>query len=654
MPGSRSRTQMRYGTWPSALSADVVAGQTLRFGQIRTDGGQLYWTEARPLEAGRSVIVRCERDGAMSDVIPEPYSARSTIHEYGGGEFLAASGSVYFVNAPDQDVYCVGADGNPVRLTDAPGMRFGDMILDSRRDRLIAVAERHSGPHDPAPRNMLVAIPLADSTGPARGDTVAVLASGNDFYSSPALDDDQDRLAWLEWSLPAMPWESAALRVAAVNGDGFLAEALSLAGGDGSAVFQPEWLEDGSRVFVWNRTGGGNLHRWDGNSIKAVVERAAEFAQPQWALGMRSYGVGADGLIFATFFEDGQIKCGEIAVAGGSLNMLACDARSFHAVAPLEDRFAAVVTFDDRLPAVGVIDPSSASGASVLPVKPGAVMDIGAADVSSGRPVTFEGPDGRSVHAIHYAPAHSAYEGPPGSSPPAVVLIHGGPTGFADRGLKPKIQYWTSRGFAALDVDFTGSFGYGREYREALNGAWGELDAADAAAAAEWLIRQSLADPSAIAISGGSSGGYTALCALTGHDVFAAAAVYYGISDVALLAASTHKFESGYVSTLTGLPQDAPAEAYRDISPLYQADRISSPVIFFQGLDDKVVPPDQSRAIAEELKQRGVPVCHLEFAGEAHGFRDAGTLMTAIRSEHAFFARVMGLEPSDELPALDM
>ncbi len=645
---------MRYGTWPSSLSVDVVAGQTLRFGQVHTDGGLLYWTESRPLEAGRSVIVRREHDGTMSDVIPDPYSARSRIHEYGGGEFLAASGSVYFVNASDQDIYSVDADGNIVRLTDAPDMRFGNMLLDSDRDRLIAVAERHSGSHDPMPRNMLVAIPLVDSPDLASGDTVAVLASGNDFYSSPALDRNHARLAWLEWSLPSMPWEGATLQVAEVNGDGSLAGSAALAGGDGSAVFQPEWLADGSLVFVWNRTGWGNLHRWDGHSIETIVARAAEFAQPQWALGMRSYAVGAGGSILASFFEDGLIKCGEVAVADGTLNVLECDARSFYAMAPLEDRFAAVVTFDDRPPAVAVIDPSSDSGAAVLPVKLSAAMDIEAADVSSGRPVRFEGPDGRPIHAIHYAPANSSYEGPEGEAPPAVVLIHGGPTGFADRGLKPKIQYWTSRGFAVLDVDFTGSFGYGRDYREALNGAWGKLDAADAAAAAEWLIREGLADSGAIAISGGSSGGYTALCALTNHNVFAAAAVYYGISDVALLADSTHKFESGYVSTLTDLPQDAPAEAYREISPLYQADLITSPVILFQGLDDKVVPPDQSQAIVEELKQRGVPVCYLEFEGEAHGFRDAETLMTAIRSEHAFFARVMGFEPSDELPTLDI
>lgn len=645
---------MRYGTWPSSLSVDIVAGKTLRFGQIQTDGALLYWTESRPLEAGRGVIVRRERDGTMSDVIPEPYSARSRIHEYGGGEFLAASGSVYFVNATDQDIYSVDADGNIVRLTDAPDMRFGNMILDPRRNRLIAAAERHAGSHDPMPENMLVAVPLVDSAELANSDTIAVLAFGNDFYSSPALDSKSARLAWLEWSLPSMPWEGATLRVADLDDDGSLVETVSLAGGDGTSVFQPEWLADGSLVFVWNRTGWGNLHRWDGRSVETVAGRDAEFAQPQWALGMRAYAVGEDGSIFASFFEDGLIKCGEVAAADGTLNVLDCDARSFYAVASLEDRFAAVVTFDDRPPAIAIIDPSGNPDETVLPVKLSAAMDIEAADVSAGRPVTFEGPGGRPVHAIHYAPASAGYEGPQDDAPPAVVLIHGGPTGFADRGLKPKIQYWTSRGFAVLDVDFTGSFGYGRDYRDALNGAWGRVDAADAAAAAEWLVREGLADPGAIAISGGSSGGYTALCALTNHDVFAAAAVYYGISDVALLADSTHKFESGYVSTLTHLPQDAPAEAYRDISPLYRADRITSPVILFQGLDDKVVPPDQSQAIVKELKQRGVPVCYLEFAGEAHGFRDADTLMTAIRSEHAFFARVMGVEPSDELPTLDI
>ena len=279
---------------------------------------------------------------------------------------------------------------------------------------------------------------------------------------------------------------------------------------------------------------------------------------------------------------------------------------------------------------------------------------IDAGDVSVGQAVSFASETGGVAYATYYQPTNAGYCGPAGERPPAIVLVHGGPTGSADRGFKPKTQYWTSRGFAVIDVDFTGSFGYGRAYREALNGAWGTADGADAAAAARWLIANGLADADKVAISGGSSGGYTALCALMNHDVFAAAAVYYGISDVALLAQSTHKFESGYVSTLTALPQDAPEEAYSSLSPVHNAERIKSPVILFQGLEDRVVPPDQSEAIAEELGGRGIPVSYLAFEGEAHGFRRAETLIEATRSEHAFFARIMGLEPADDLPPLDI
>ncbi len=642
-----SKIEAVFGAWPSAFSAEAIAGSTLRFGQIQADGDTLYWTEMRPLEGGRSAIVRCGRDGVVSDVVAPPYSARSRIHEYGGGELLVAEGTIYFVNAEDQDVYAVPPDGGVTRLTDAPDVRFGDMTLDARRNRLICVAERHAGEHDPMPVNSLVAIPLD-------GDAFSELASGNDFYSSPALSDDGSQLAWLEWSLPSMPWEAATLNVANLDDAGTPAAATVVAGGDGSAAFQPTWSQEGKLVFVWNTSGWGNLHEWDGTQARVLAEHSAEFAHPQWVLGMRSFALLPDGSVFASFMEQGAFKCGTISAGTGALTQIDCEARSFQAVTAFGNSVAALVTFDDRPSAIVVIENPQGADAVIRKIRPSASIKIDAGDVSVGQAVSFASETGGVAYATYYQPTSAGHCGPAGERPPAIVLVHGGPTGSADRGFKPKTQYWTSRGFAVIDVDFTGSFGYGRAYREALNGAWGTADGADAAAAARWLIANGLADAQKVAISGGSSGGYTALCALMNHDVFAAAAVYYGISDVALLAQSTHKFESGYVSTLTALPQDAPEEAYRSLSPVHNAERIKSPVILFQGLEDRVVPPDQSEAIAEELGGRGIPVAYLAFEGEAHGFRSADTLIEATRSEHAFFARIMGLDPADDLPPLEI
>src|SRR5690606_26932767 len=431
------------------------------------------------------------------------------------------------------------------------------------------------------------------------------------------------------------------------------APAAHVAGGDGTAVFQPQWAGDGTLYFVWDPSGWGNLHRWRDGAVECVLGLEAEFARPLWVFGMRSYALLGDGGIFVTFIENGRFRCGVVDAASGALGRLDSAARGYDSVVAFGDGAAAVVTRDDAPPAVAVIVPGAGGSAAIECVRPSAVVDLDPADISTGSPVSFASEDGGAVHAIHYPPASARWCGAPGSLPPAIVMVHGGPTAYADRGLRLKVQYWTSRGFAVLDLDFAGSFGYGRAYREALDGAWGVRDAADACAAAHWLASSGHADPERIAITGGSAGGYTALNVLVRHDAFAGACAYYGISDMALLASTTHKFEAGYVSTLTGLSDVAADAAWRALSPVWNADRITRPVLLLQGADDKVVPPEQSRAIVRALDRRGVPVFYVEYPGEGHGFRQAQNTVDALVREHAFYALVLGIAPADDLPALD-
>lgn len=647
---SMNRTILPYGNWPSVITADMVAGRSVRFGMTAAEAGVLYWSESRPEEKGRGAIMRRDPDGTVRECLPAPWSARSRVHEYGGGEFTVAGGAVYFVNDADQDIHVIDIDGGaPVRITDAPGWRFADMAVDRARNRLIAVAERHECDHDPSPENMLVSIDLA----PDRRGRVETLVAGRDFYAAPRLSPDGRRLAWLEWSLPAMPWEAAELHMAQFDEAGRPTGGERLAGGSGNAVFQPEWDRSGALWFVWDSSGWGNLHRWRSGAIVNMAPLEIEFGRPLWALGMRSYAILEDGNVLASVFDGGAIRCVTVNADTGAVAKLDGAVRSADAITALGNRAGAFAGFDDAPPAVVLLEPKPNGHLGVETIRSSADVALDPDDISPGRPVTFESGDGGRVHGIHYPPASARWRGPSDGLPPAVVMVHGGPTGYADRGLKLKIQYWTSRGFAVLDVDFTGSFGYGSAYRNALNGHWGLRDAADAAAGARWLAAEGLADPARIVITGGSSGGYTALSALVHHDVFAGAASYYGISDVGLLARTTHKFESGYTATLTGIPADAPDEAYRAISPIANAERISRPVILFQGDRDRVVPPEQSIAIAESLGARGVPVHYVEYAGEGHGFRQAQTLIDAIGREHAFYARILGLEPADDLPDLD-
>jgi len=638
------KTNRPYGTWRSPVTAQVVAGKSLRFGALQAEGEYLYWSESRPDEGGRGVIMRAGPDGVAEDVLPHPFAARSKVHEYGGGEYLVAGGHVYFVDAETQDIHVITQGGSVQRLTSEAGTRFADMTHDSTRARLIAVTEHH-GTVAHNPDNYLAAI----TTSGIAEQRCEIIASGQDFYASPRVSPDGHTLAWLAWDLPDMPWESAALHVAEIAPDGRIANQRKIAGGDASAAFQPSWLPGGTLCFVWDKDGYGMLYAWDGSAVSQVVARDAELMRPHWVFGMQSYAVLDEARIAAVFIEDGETALKLIDVKSGAVTPLECGLRGIDALAPRGEDIALNGASDTDAPAVVTL---KADG-ELLTLRSAGDTGLTMDDISKAEMLRFDS-DGDEVYALFYPPANASHSAPADELPPLIVFVHGGPTGMADRGLKLKIQYWTAKGFAVCDLDYSGSAGYGRAYRERLNGQWGIRDVADVAALVTHLTSSGKVDPERLLISGGSAGGFTVLMALAKLDIFCAGACAYGVADLNQLQAITHKFESGYLYGLTGTTPQTCDEVFTERSPITHADEITCPVIFFQGMEDKVVPPEQSRAMVKSLKTRGVPVAYSEFANEGHGFRRAETIIEVLEREYAFYARVLGLEPDETLPEIEI
>jgi dipeptidyl aminopeptidase/acylaminoacyl peptidase len=631
-----AKTTLPFGTWPSPVSAARAARASRRFGTVQAEADAVYWTESRPEQGGRQVILRAGGDGRVAELLPEPYSARSRVHEYGGGEFLVAGGALFFVNDADQQIYRCSLGGTPTRISNAPQTRFADLALDARRDRLLAVAEFHRN-HATRPRNALVAVAL----GGAR-PALTELATGRDFYASPRLSPDGRALAFLSWDLPDMPWDSAALTLARVGDDGALRAPAHVAGGGKNAVFQPQWSGEGDLYYVSDVSGWGALYRWrNGRSVRVAGGVGRELMRPQWVFGARSYAIGADGTVACAFLEGGRPRLELLSLRRPR------DARTARLgarIARIDDPiatdtgFAALVSPTAAAPAIMRI---GLRGATPLLAQKADALASG--DLSKGEAQQFRS-RGRLVHGFYYPPANAHHRGPRGAAPPALILVHGGPTAMADLSLKMRIQYFTSRGFAVCDVNYSGSTGYGRAYRQRLDGEWGIADVADCIAAARHLAATGAADPRRIAIAGGSAGGYTTLMALASCALFAAGSSHYGVCDLRLLLAHTHKFEAGYLHRLLGTQAGRGQDVFTARSPLQLLHRITAPVILFQGLEDRIVPPEQSRRMADALKARGVEVAYHAFPGEGHGFRMAKTIVAVLEAELAFLRRVLKLD----------
>ena len=637
------RTVAPYGTWRSPLSAADVAGGALRFDHPLLDGDDLYWVEGRPSERGRSVVVRYTRDGRVLDITPPAFSARTRVHEYGGAAFTVHRGTVFFSNDVDQRLHRQAPGAIPEPIT-PDGYRYADCTVDTARQRLLCVREDHTR-DGLNPVNTIVAIERAfDRSTAAMQAPGLVLASGADFYSDPVLSPDGTRLAWIEWRHPNMPWDGTELWQADLDDAGVPRSRIKIAGGRDESIFQPSWSPDGLLYFVSDRTGWWNLYRARGGAIEPLHPMSAEFGKPQWVFSMVTYAFAGPGRMVATYAVDGRWM----------LALIELDSRRFQPVAlafePLEGivadaRAAYFIGASPTAPLSMVRMTFAAAEVDVLRGSGGTRLDP--AQVSVPEAITFDS-GGEQAHAFYYPPVNSGFEAPPGERPPLIVVTHGGPTGAARVVFAADVQFWTTRGFAVVDVNYRGSTGYGRAYRERLNGQWGLVDVADAVNAARALVAEGKADPARLIIRGGSAGGYTTLAALAFHDVFSAGASYYGISDIEILAHDTHKFESRYLDSLIG-PYPAMRDVYRARSPLHAADGLDCALILFQGLEDKVVPPNQSEMMADAVRRKGLPVAYVTFEGEQHGFRRVESIVRSLEAELDFYGAVFGFTPADAI-----
>ena len=630
-----------YGTWPSPITPDAIVAETIRLSSVTLDRGRIGWLEGRPSEGGRNVLVRANDAGGYDDVVPVPFNVRSRVHEYGGGAYAVSGDRVWFSSFEDGRIHALEGAGVPVPLTAEGPVRFADLTVDPARRRLLAVRETHRD--GVPPDNDLVAVSIDDGS-------VRVLASGHDFYAAPAPGPDGRRLAWLAWDQPDMPWDAAALWLAELDGDGMPGAPARIAGGSGSAAFQPAWSPDGALWCVVDPSGWWNLHRWRDGELRCMHRAESEFGKPLWQLGTTTFGFDAGGGVVCTWRSDGAWRLGrldpdgdmtEIPLAWTSIDSLVVEGSTAAFIGGAPDRNASVVSRDLASGETRVHRSSSA-------------LSIAEHILSRPVPLTFPtGGGGEVAHAYYYPPCNASCRAPAGEPPPLLVMSHGGPTGSTSDTLNPATQFWTSRGFAVLDVDYRGSTGYGRAYRERLYGEWGVVDVEDCAAGALHLAATGRADRERLAIRGGSAGGYTTLSALTFHDTFRAGASYYGICDLEVLAADTHKFEARYLDRLVG-EWPADREVYRARSPLHHASRLDCPIIFFQGRDDRVVPPNQAELMVDALDRQGLPVACLMIDGEGHGFRRADTMRRCLEAELLFYARVFGFEPADALEPVEI
>lgn len=628
-----------YGSWESPLSAEQVARDKIKLDQIAIEGDAVYWVEGRPAEEGRNVLMRWTPDGGVEDVTAAPYDVRSRVHEYGGGAFWVDGVIVYFVNFQDQRIYRLRPEGDPEPLTPAGvDVYYADGIVDGRRQRLICVREDHTLAGE-EPVNAVVSLALG---GGAQDGSGRVLVEGNDFYAAPRLSPDGNRLAWLTWNHPNMPWDGSELWVGSVDAAGGVADATLVAGGRAESVTQPVWSPDGDLFFVSDRTGWWNLYRWRDGWSGPVVQREAEFGVPQWVFGMSTYGVAADGRILSLYFDGGSWRLVALEPTTGDLTSLSTPYTEMARLETGEDFMAMVAASPSELPAVVRVDLKTQQ---VRVLRRAGDVPVDVDYLSIPEVVEFPTGTGETAHAYFYPPQNADYEAPAGEKPPLVVTSHGGPTSRYSSAFDLSVQYWTSRGIAVLNVNYRGSTGYGRAYRERLKGQWGVVDVEDCINGARYLAQRGLVDGRRLIIRGGSAGGYTTLCALAFHDFFAAGACYFGLSDLERFVDETHKFESRYLDSLIG-PFPERQELYRQRSPLYHADQLSSPIIFFQGLEDEVVPPNQTELMVDALRQRGVPVAYLPFAHEQHGFRRAENIGRALEAELFFYGRILGFEPA--------
>ena len=626
-----------YASWSSPLTPKNLAEKGRRYGHMDVDNGFLYWLEIRAAEQGRGVLMRANRNQPASEVLPGSLSVRTKVHEYGGGDFIVADGVVFFSNAEDNQVYQF--DGKLTQLTQTDPQveqRYADFCLAPNKKYLLAVRECH---RQDQVINDLICISIETQS-------VTVVHQGFDFYSFPRISPAGHRVCWTCWNQPDMPWDAAELWLADFHQSGHVDAAHKVRGGDRGSVFQPEWSEEGVLHYICDASGWGNLYSHSDGVLNALAPIDRDFGVPQWIFGLGTYVINKPDSLYAVNFENGEQHLCHIDLASGHIEPISLPFTHYEGALLGDSEHLYFCAASPTIEAAMYqLDLQSRQFTALTPASD---FVLNEENISLAKSIRFESSGQRECHAFYYAPVNSQFEAPEDSLPPLIVMSHGGPTAYANNSLDPAIQFWTNRGFAVVDVNYGGSTGYGRAYRELLSGQWGVVDVEDCIAAAQYLVKEGLANEKALLIRGGSAGGYTTLCGLTFYDVFAAGMSRYGVADLESLASDSHKFEARYLDKMVGSYPKEKA-IYQERSPIHFTDKLSCPVLLLQGADDKVVPPNQAEKMVTALKQKSIPYAYLLFEGEGHGFRKAETIITAFSAELDFYRQILGVKSQEKI-----
>ena len=636
-----------YGSWKSPISARSLTEKTVQLSEPRFDGDTVYWLEARPQEKGRNALVRLH-NGVREELLSAPASLRTRAYEYGGGNYTVRDGFVYLVLDADQRVYRLATARHTMRPLSPEGhYTYADFCVDETRQQLICVREDHTQPDQEAV-SAIVALPLDGS------QQVTVLVSGADFYSNPRVSSDGAQLSWLSWQHPQMPWDGTECFCAQFTKDNALSSPQKIAGSEHEAIFQPEWSPGGELILVSDKSNWWNLYRAQGHEntagLEALCEMNAEFATPRWVFGMSTFGFLDSTTLLCCYSQEGRWQLATLELPTKTLRKISCDLTDISALQCCNGKALLLGGNPRRSAALYLYDHATQSFTILAE---SAQQSPDTAYLSEPQSISFPTQDQETAHGFYYPPRNPDFRAPSGAKPPLVVMCHGGPTAATSSTLNLKIQFWTSRGFAVLDVNYRGSTGYGRQYRDRLKHNWGITDVIDVCSGADYLIAQGLVDEEKLAIRGGSAGGYTVLAALTFRKRFTAGASLYGIGNLETLTQDTHKFEAHYLDNLVGAYPREKA-LYHARSPLYHIDQLQCPVIFLQGLQDKVVPPNQAEAMVKALTEKGIPNAYVTFPEEGHGFRQAPNIERAIEAELFFYSKIFNFPLAESITPINI
>ncbi len=627
-----------YGSWQSPITSEMIVSKNIGFAQVIADKqtNRIYWLESRPLEAGRNVIVKYDlQTGIALDITPKPFNVRTKVHEYGGGAFTVSNDTVFFVNYQDQQIYKQIINQEPQSITKTLDKHYADLIIDSSRNQLICVCEDHRD-KDKKVKNYIHSISLNDYSD-------SILVQGEDFYSSLGLSPDGNKLVWLSWNNPDMPWDHTKLSLADINQQGSLENIKLIAGRDAESIFQPQWLDNQKLCFISDRNNWWNFYSYADQQIKPILQMDAEFGLPQWVFGMSTYAVIDNNNLICAVNEQGIWGIAKLNIKNKQLDIIKSEYCMIDSVSAVEDKAVFIAAARNKFAEIAIFDIEKEK---FKVLKSCSEINLDSEYYSLAQSINFKTINQSLCQAFFYEPCNKDFSGPDGDKPPLLLISHGGPTAAANAGLNLKIQYWTSRGFAVVDVNYTGSTGFGRKFRHQLYGQWGIADVNDCIKAAEFLADKGLVDKNALAIRGSSAGGFTTLAALTFSKTFKTGASYYGVSDLAALTLETHKFEAHYLDKLIGsYPKEI--DLYNQRSPIFHIDALDCPIIFFQGLEDKIVPADQAEKMVEALEKKHIGVAYITFEQEGHGFRKSENIKTSLDWELYFYSQVLGFSLPD-------